>query len=202
LAQYSPINTTPSTVLRSATLPSLSDWVWINLKIGLLSFGGSGRIFLYRDAVVTQRGWITPEEFQEIFTLTQILPGPNIVNLSVYLGHRLAGKGAATAGLAALALPGALMAAGLYGLIGNTSPLLGPYFKGFAIASIILWFDVFLNLAPGLFRGAGASTKTLRKKVAALVVTALVAAAVLANFPISAILAGGLAAGLLVEFLP
>ncbi len=75
------------------------DWLVINLKIGALSFGSAGRAMLYRDAVVNDKKWLTDDEFQEVMTITQILPGPNLVNLSAYLGYRLSGKLGTVGGL-------------------------------------------------------------------------------------------------------
>jgi len=67
------------------------DWLRVNLAIGTLSFGSASRIVLYEDAVVRERGWLTADEFSEVLTVAQLLPGPNLVNLSAYLGYRLVG---------------------------------------------------------------------------------------------------------------
>lgn len=41
--------------------------------------------------LVEQRGWMTPEEFNDAYALCQFLPGPNVVNLSVVFGRRIRG---------------------------------------------------------------------------------------------------------------
>jgi chromate transporter len=56
------------------------------LKIGLLGFGGV--MPWARRVLVDERGWLTDREFTELIGMCQLLPGPNVVNLSVILGAR------------------------------------------------------------------------------------------------------------------
>jgi chromate transporter len=67
-------------------------------RISLSSFGGA--IFWARRELVERRGWLTDREFVEIFTLGQLLPGPNVLNVTVIVGHRFAGWTGAAAGIA------------------------------------------------------------------------------------------------------
>jgi chromate transporter len=67
-------------------------------RISLSSFGGA--IFWARRELVERRGWLTDREFVDIFTLGQLLPGPNVLNLTVIVGHRFAGWTGAAAGVA------------------------------------------------------------------------------------------------------
>ena len=64
---------------------------------------------LYEEAVVQRRGWLSAAEFEEVLTIAQLLPGPNLVNLAAYLGYRLVGPVLAVLGVLCLCLPGALM---------------------------------------------------------------------------------------------
>jgi chromate transporter len=59
------------------------------LKIGLLGFGGV--MPWARRVLVDERGWLTDREFAELIGMCQVLPGPNVVNLSVILGSRWQG---------------------------------------------------------------------------------------------------------------
>ena len=43
-----------------------------------------------RELVERQR-WLTREQFVEMLAISQVLPGPNIVNLSLMLGDRFFG---------------------------------------------------------------------------------------------------------------
>jgi chromate transporter len=59
------------------------------LKIGLLGFGGV--MPWARRVLVDERAWLTDREFAELIGMCQVLPGPNVVNLSVILGARWQG---------------------------------------------------------------------------------------------------------------
>jgi chromate transporter len=103
-------------------VPTAIDWLRVNAAIGTLSFGSASRIVLYEDAVVREHGWLDPEEFAEVLTVAQLLPGPNLVNLSAYLGYRLVGPVAAVLGVLCLCLPGALLAVALSGVLAVEKP--------------------------------------------------------------------------------
>jgi chromate transporter len=73
-------------------------------RISLSSFGGA--IFWARRELVERRRWLGDREFVDVFTLGQLLPGPNVLNLTVIVGHRFAGwTGAAVAVLGFLGWP-------------------------------------------------------------------------------------------------
>ena len=67
-------------------------------RISLSSFGGA--IFWARRELVERRHWVAEREFVDIFTLGQLLPGPNVLNLTVIVGHRFAGWSGALAAVA------------------------------------------------------------------------------------------------------
>jgi chromate transporter len=65
-------------------------------RISLSSFGGA--IFWTRRQLVERQRWLTDREFVDLLTLGQLLPGPNVLNLTVMVGYRFAGwTGAAAA---------------------------------------------------------------------------------------------------------
>ena len=69
--------------------------------IGLFSFGGGLLPWIQRE-VVTVRKWMTDEEFFPAVALSQVLPGVNSANVSVYVGQHLRGAAGATVALAAM----------------------------------------------------------------------------------------------------
>jgi chromate transporter len=74
------------------------------LSIGARAFGGV--LPWAHRALVEERRWLTAGEFAEVLALCQILPGPNIANVSVVLGRRWFGlSGAIAAFLGLFALP-------------------------------------------------------------------------------------------------
>lgn len=71
------------------------------LCISMSSFGG-GMSAWAQLVVVDQRKWLTDEEFLSALALCRILPGPNQVNLAVYVGSRLRGFAGVMAALAGM----------------------------------------------------------------------------------------------------
>src|SRR6266478_3394235 len=73
-------------------------------RISLSSFGGA--IFWARRELVERQRWFAEREFIEMFTVGQLLPGPNVLNLTVMVGYRFAGwTGAAAAVAGVLGCP-------------------------------------------------------------------------------------------------
>ena len=71
-------------------------------KIGMSGFGGV--LPWARRTIVEQEKWLTPEEFNAMLGICQIVPGPNIVNLGVCVGSRFAGVPGAFAAVLGLLL--------------------------------------------------------------------------------------------------
>jgi chromate transporter len=67
-------------------------------RISLSSFGGA--LFWARRALVERQRWLTERDFAELLTLGQLLPGPNVLNLTVMVGYRFAGWTGAAAAVA------------------------------------------------------------------------------------------------------
>ena len=66
--------------------PSLSELFRAFVIVSISGFGGA--LPWARRMIVEQKGWMTAEEFNEAFALSQFLPGPNVVNFSVVFGSR------------------------------------------------------------------------------------------------------------------
>jgi chromate transporter len=148
--------------------PTFFDWFWLNLKIGALSFGGSGRILLYQDAVVKDREWMTEEEFKEVLTLAMVFPGPNLVNLSMYLGRRLVGLGAGAAGVLGLGVPGAFVALAIVGVVSLADRNVAWIFQGFSLGSVALFVLFVWRLVSGLTARAPSATKLVARALIAV----------------------------------
>jgi chromate transporter len=89
-------------MIRPISLPQLTR---VFTLTGILSIGGGRAAFFY-EALVVRRRWLRTDEFLQDYTLAQLLPGPNVSNLAIALGHRLAGLGGATWALLAVLVPG------------------------------------------------------------------------------------------------
>ncbi len=99
--------------------PSLLALASIFLRIGTFSFGGGLSGWIYRE-IVQARGWMTEDDFMSGVAVSQIMPGANVANLTIYVGHRLRGlPGAVTAIVALLTVPffAVIALTSAYGLI-------------------------------------------------------------------------------------
>ena len=73
-------------------------------RLALQGFGGV--LPVAHHALVERERWLSPQQFVELLTIGQVLPGPNIINISIILGDRFFGwRGAAAATAGLLALP-------------------------------------------------------------------------------------------------
>lgn len=68
--------------------------------IALQGFGGV--LAIVQREIVEKKCWLTPEEFVEEWAVAQIMPGPNVVNLSLMIGARHFGLRGALAALAGM----------------------------------------------------------------------------------------------------
>jgi chromate transporter len=84
---------------------SLAAIFRVFFMIGATSFGGGVTAWIHHETV-TKRGWLTDSQFLSGVALSQVVPGTNVTNISVYLGQLLRGPiGAATALVAVIAPP-------------------------------------------------------------------------------------------------
>lgn len=89
---------------------------WVFSKLALQGFGGV--IAIAQRELVERQRWLTTAEFLELLAVSQVLPGPNVVNLSLILGNRYFGwRGvvASVGGMLLLPMLVVLAAAALYG---------------------------------------------------------------------------------------
>ncbi|MEZ0307728.1 MAG: chromate transporter [Ramlibacter sp.] len=79
---------------------SLSDLFWSFTLLALQGFGGV--LAVVQRELVEKKRWMTREEFVEEWAVAQIMPGPNVVNLSMMIGSRYFGLRGALVGLAGM----------------------------------------------------------------------------------------------------
>ena len=147
----------------AASLPAI---LRVFATLGMASFGGGLPGWMHRE-VVEKRGWMSEEAFLAGVALGQVLPGPNSVNLALYIGQQLRG------------LPGAAMA--FLGILGP------PFLFILGLALLYGWgagvagFGVVLGgvAAAGLANSLTTGLRTARR-LSGLWPWAMVAAAFLA----------------------
>ena len=114
------------------------------LRFGSLAWGGPvAQIAMIRQELVEEEKWITPERFNRVLAVYQVLPGPEAHELCVYFGMLSRGRvGGLLAGLSFM-LPGFLLMfalSWLYVAYGTSSPFFNAVFQGMqpAVAALIV----------------------------------------------------------------
>jgi chromate transporter len=105
---------------------SLAD---LFLSMTFLALQGFGGVFaVVQRELVEKKQWISREEFVEEWAVAQIMPGPNVVNLALMIGHRYFGlRGAlvSVAGMLCFPLLVILLLAVLYSELGANPHVAG-----------------------------------------------------------------------------
>lgn len=126
------------------------------LQIGALSFGGGLVAWLYRE-LVQKRRWLSETDFLGGLTLSQVLPGINMTNMSVYAGQRLRGwLGAAVALLGLLIVP-FFFNIGLFTFYAEVQTVPGAqaFLDGIAAAAVALFLSVGIKSVRNAVRSLG-----------------------------------------------
>jgi chromate transporter len=80
-------------LVSAATVPpgpsSLGELFWAFNSLALQGFGGV--VAIAQRELVDKKQWLTPAQFVEDWAVAQVLPGPNVVNLSLMIGDRYFG---------------------------------------------------------------------------------------------------------------
>jgi len=123
-------------------------------RVGISGFGGVN--FWLRRVLIQEKRWITDAEFLEGFAVGQIIPGPNVYNLSIMIGHRMGGWAGAFAAIAGIMGPPFLvtLALGLLYRRYQALPVLEHAIGGMAAAAAGLVIANGLMLAAALPRRA------------------------------------------------
>jgi chromate transporter len=132
---------------------SLAD---LFISFTLLSLQGFGGVLgVVQRELVERKQWMTQEEFLEDWAVAQIMPGPNVVNLSLMIGARhfgFAGAMMALAGLLALPLAIVLVVGVLHDRFADNPAVVGAL-RGLAAVSAGLIAGAGLKLTAALARG-------------------------------------------------
>jgi chromate transporter len=131
--------------------PSLSELFRAFAVVSMSGFGGA--LPWARRMMVERKRWMTAQEFNETFALSQFLPGPNVVNFSVVFGARFGGAPGAAVALAGLMGPPLVIVsvlAILYAHYGDLE-ILSRILAGIASAAAGLLIAVVAKMAAPMF---------------------------------------------------
>jgi len=128
----------------SASRPTLAAIFARFLRFGLLAWGGPvAQIAMIKRELVEEEQWLTPERFNRLLAVYQVLPGPEAHELCVHLGMMKRGRlGGLLAGLGFM-LPGLILIlalAWMYQRLDLDQPEIAATFLGVQIGVIALIF--------------------------------------------------------------
>ncbi len=146
----------PQTPIAHATTQprSLSDLFWSFSVLALQGFGGV--LAVVQRELVEKKRWMTLDEFADDWAVAQVLPGPNVVNLSLMIGGRYFGWRGALVSLAGILLFPTfivLILAVLFAGIADQASARGAL-RGLAAVSAGLIAATGLKLVPAMKKNA------------------------------------------------
>jgi chromate transporter len=171
------------------TRPTATELFLSFAWIGAIGFGGV--MPWVKWMVVDKRRWLTQDELIDILSLAQLLPGGNVMNISIMVGRRFAGLRGALAAFTGLVLPPSLVTVAfgaVYAAYGDL-PQVEAVFRGLS------------TVAAGLILAmAGRFLWPLRRDARAIAIAAITVALVLAGVRLPVLLAVMLPASIFVTW--
>lgn len=129
---------------------SAREFFFVWLRIGLLSFGGpAGQIALMQRILIDEKGWISEQRFLHALNYCMLLPGPEAIQLAIYIGWLLRKTaGGLLAGIL-FVVPGivALMALSLVYALAGDVPVVEAVFFGLKAAVLAIVVAAVIRLA-------------------------------------------------------
>src|SRR5215470_11688021 len=129
---------------------SLTELFTAFTALALQGFGGV--LAVAQRVLCEQRRWLSRDEFVEILAVGQVLPGPNVVNVSLMIGDRFFGwRGAlaALAGMLSVPLVIVLVVTAIYTEYAQNAAVAGAL-KGMGAVAAGMIVGTALKLAPVL----------------------------------------------------
>jgi chromate transporter len=148
----------PATAASSADVEkvSMSEIFWYFLKLGWLAFGGPvGQIGLMHLQVVERQKWIGEDEFVRALNFCHLLPGPEALQLAIYIGYKKAGYWAGILAGVLFILPGYITLTALawiYVHYGKTPEVLGVLW-GFRPVGLALLLAALVRISRAALKG-------------------------------------------------
>jgi chromate transporter len=123
-------------------------------RLAMQGFGGV--LPVAQRELVERLQWLTREQFLEMLSVAQVLPGPNIVNLALMIGNRFFGWRGAAAAITGILLAPLVVVLLLAVLARQLSavPAVAGALRGMGVVAAGLVLSTALKLGSGLRRNA------------------------------------------------
>ena len=135
---------------------TLREIFWYFLGLGWLAFGGPvGQVGLMHLEVVTRRGWLDEEEFLRALNFCHVLPGPEALQLAIYIGWKKCGHLAGLLAGILFILPGFITLttlAWIYVRFGTRPEVLGVLW-GFRPVGLALLLAALVRISRAALKG-------------------------------------------------
>ena len=118
--------------------------------LALKGFGGV--LPVAQRTLVDDKRWMSSEQFLELLSMSQVLPGPNIINLALIFGDRCHGWRGALAAMAGLLLAPLVLVLSLAALAQGLrgQPWVGDALRGMGVVAAGLVLGTAMRLASSL----------------------------------------------------
>ena len=74
------------------TATPLAELAVLLLRLGTTAFGGpAAYVALMEAEVVRRRGWLTQQQFLDLLSAANLIPGPNSTELAIHIGYERRG---------------------------------------------------------------------------------------------------------------
>jgi chromate transporter len=88
----------------------LRELALLYVRLGTTAFGGpAAHIAMMEEEVVRRRGWLTHEQFLDLFGVVNLIPGPSSTQMAIQIGYRVAGWPGLLVGGICFIFPAALL---------------------------------------------------------------------------------------------
>jgi chromate transporter len=169
------MNPAPDTSTTADALAAPASKLELFTAFTSLSLQGFGGVLpVAQRELVERRRWLSKEQFVEMLAVSQVLPGPNVVNLALMFGDRCFGLRGAFAALAGMLLAPMVIVLAITALYGHyaDNPVATGALRGMGAVAAGLILSTGLKLLSTLKRNAMGLPICLGFGVATILATA------------------------------
>jgi len=133
---------------------SLGELFRVFNRLALQGFGGVLPVARYE--LVEREQWLLPDEFVELLSICQVMPGPNVISLALLFGHRHFGLRGSFVGVLGMMLLPTFIVMGLAIVYGRVAshPAAVAALRGMGAVSAGLIVSTALKSMPAIRRNA------------------------------------------------